>query len=631
MIEFTRLVFARKNTWHWLTLAMMLAGHLVWSPAARGQDYRFNVEQMDLQVYVQRDGSAMLVYKIKFKNAEYAHAIDVVDVGLPHSDYSTSNMSAGLDGHELTGIKPSSYIAVGVEVPLDAWAILPGQSGTFEFEATMPDMVYADTTDNQLASLQIKPTWFDPNSETGNTRLQIAVHLPPGVKPEEVKYQSEQTRYKELVLFGEGEDKHVVAIWDYPNWFLSENNPKVGVSFPRREMKHVVQMTAIGLFVKWFSESPGVQFTSGAVLVAVLAFVFFRFSGGTGVVVFVILAAAMIFSFFYSPAWHLLCWPLMIGLIVFNEWGLRRRRKTYLPAMATVEGGGIKRGLTAPQAAVLLELPLSQVLTLVLFGLLKKGILLQKSADPLKVEVQEGYRAPRKRRNRYAREKGAVIHEYEHAFIDMLIGWEKPVSQRNLSKPVGALIRSTANMMKGFDLSDTKAYYRSIVNRAWQAAESLGPVEQRTKTVDKNVDWMMLDPDWSGRFGRWQSRGYSYWPIWTRSASSTGGAGIPLGRGTGGAGGGSQTSLGEVAHSFVGWTENTTGGLAAAIEPGSLGLPSMSGGFLDLSGADKVTGDVFQALAESGGSGGGGGGGGGGCACACAGCACACACAGGGR
>ena len=47
-------------------------------------------------------------------------------------------------------------------------------------------------------------------------------------------------------------------------------------------------------------------------------------------------------------------------------------------------------------------------------------------------------------------------------------------------------------------------------------------------------------------------------------------------------------------------------------------------------GADRVTGEFFQALAESGGSGGGGGGGGG-CACACAGCACACACAGGGR
>jgi hypothetical protein len=74
------------------------------------------------------------------------------------------------------------------------------------------------------------------------------------------------------------------------------------------------------------------------------------------------------------------------------------------------------------------------------------------------------------------------------------------------------------------------------------------------------------------------------------------------------------------------------GGLAAAIMPGSMSLPDAKGGLVDLSGVDRVTGDVFEALAESSGSGGSGGSGGSsGCACACAGCACACACAGGGR
>ena len=76
------------------------------------------------------------------------------------------------------------------------------------------------------------------------------------------------------------------------------------------------------------------------------------------------------------------------------------------------------------------------------------------------------------------------------------------------------------------------------------------------------------------------------------------------------------------------------GGLAGAILPSSLNVPNTKGGFVNLSGVDKVTGDVFQALAKASTSSGGskgGRGGGGGCACACAGCACACACAGGGR
>ena len=88
-----------------------------------------------------------------------------------------------------------------------------------------------------------------------------------------------------------------------------------------------------------------------------------------------------------------------------------------------------------------------------------------------------------------------------------------------------------------------------------------------------------------------------------------------------------RTTFSDVAASFAGWTENTMGDMASAISPGSLQVEG-PGGIVNLSGADKVTGDIFKSLASSSG---GGGSGGGSCACACAGCACACACAGGGR
>jgi hypothetical protein len=73
--------------------------------------------------------------------------------------------------------------------------------------------------------------------------------------------------------------------------------------------------------------------------------------------------------------------------------------------------------------------------------------------------------------------------------------------------------------------------------------------------------------------------------------------------------------------------ENVTGGIADSLSPVSLGEVSDAAGVIDLSGADKLTGEVLSGFFS--GSGGGGFGGGGGCACA--GCACACACAGGGR
>jgi len=118
------------------------------------------------------------------------------------------------------------------------------------------------------------------------------------------------------------------------------------------------------------------------------------------------------------------------------------------------------------------------------------------------------------------------------------------------------------------------------------------------------------------------SYGRPYRPIWVRGAPFSGAGPAPATPAAAGT-----TSFGDVAASFAGWSENTMGSMASAIAPGSLGVSKPGGGFLDLSGADHVTGEFFQALAESSGSGGGGGGGG----CACAGCACACACAGGGR
>jgi hypothetical protein len=604
-----------------LLFAALAAGRLT------AQDYRFQVEQLDLQVYVQPDASARLEYTIAFANQPGAHAIDIVDVGLPHRNYSIANMSASVDDRVLGTMQRSEYINIGVEVHLGGHAIQPGQKGTFQFRCTMPDMVYQDTTDAERASLQIKPTWFDPALQVGNTELRIAVHLPPGVKPEEVTYHQESTRYTDLVLFGEGPEKHVVAIWQFPDRRLSDANPKVGVSFPRREMTRVVHMTAIGLFLKWWDEHTELQIYSGVLLAVSLGFLFLRFSHGTGFVVGLMLVGGLIFLMYISPALHLLCWPLVVSLIAVNEWYLSRRRRTatYLPAMATVEGGGIKRGLTAPQAAVLLGLPLGKVVALVIFGLLKKGVLRTVTENPLVVEVVEPFRITRKERIKVAAKQGIVVHDYEHPFIERLLKWDKPVEQCNLSEALGKLVKSTAGRMKGFDLSDTKEYYERIVARAWKEAESIGEIEQRTQVVDRHIEWMMMDPTWNRRFDHWGTRGYHYRPVWTHSggAPSTGTSAAPQPST-------SRTSFGEVASSFAGWAETTTGRLASAIDPVKMGI-DIPRGVVDLSGVDKITANVFEALASSSGGSGGGGGGGGGCACACAGCACACACAGGGR
>jgi len=607
----------------------------------QAQTYAFSVPELRMFVDVQSDSSVKIEYDITFENADYASPIDVVDIGTPHDDYDIDNFSANIDGNVLTDIRTSTYIDTGVEIQLGQYAIRPGETGTLHVEFTMPDMVYQDVTDRQYASLQITPTWFDEDSVMGSTNVQILIAMPEGVSPEAVRYQDEP--FTQVATY----EGRTVVYWQWENGSAAGPN-RVGVSFPKEGMTGVIQMNLFQLAEKWLQDNPlarMIVFFLGLIGVSVL---YIRFTGGTGLTLFFILLFVVIFTFAVSPLASLFALPLLLGLIIWNELTLKKRRKKYLPPIAQVEGGGIKRGLTAPEAATLLEMPLNKVLTLVVFGLLNKGILRQVEADPLTVEVVEAFRARgksdlnnaekrAKHRRKAAQEEGTVIHNYEQPFIDFIEhAPDKPVKDIDFSKPMDFLIKQTVKKMENFDLSDTQDYYRRVIDRAWKQAESIGEIPKREKYLDSYLPWVMMDRRYPTVLSH---GGYHYWPIWMRRHRS-----VPSLSGVGGRGGsskssgpsvGGKTSFGDVGASFAGWAENTMGGMAAAILPGSLQMPKASGGVIDLSGVDRVTGDVFEALSEASKSSGGGGSSGGSgcvsCACACAGCACACACAGGGR
>ncbi len=612
-------------------IALMLFGTLALgvSPVV-AQDYYFGVPQVRMLVTVRPDASVRIAYEFNFRNNPRGHAIDVVDIGTPHAGYNLANVRASVDGRPLGDVRVSQYVKPGFEVHLGSGTIRPGGAGRLNVEFTMPDMVFQDTTRPDYASLRITPTWFGDQYVAGNTHLQIAVQLPEGVQPDEVLHQglpfTEKAETPNGALVG----------WDFPAVRLTGPH-QVAVSFPKRDMQRVIVMSNLDLLLKWFRESPQARIALGVVFLLLFAFLFFRFSGGTGISVFAILAGGAGVLFLVSPESHLLAMPIVVGLVALNEFYLDRRKQRYLPPIAQAEGGGIKRGLTAPEAAVLLELPVAKALSLVIFGMLKKGILRQTQAEPLKVEVNEAFQwdskkppADQPRQEAFCREaavrSGIVVHHFELPFLFLLQNNpEKPVCEINFSVPMKRLIESTAGRMAGFNLAETKDYYRSIIRRAMEQAAALGDIAQREQTIDRNFEWILMDDDFPTVF---TGHDHPYRPIWTRgSMAPAGGGAAPSAPSIPGT-----TTFGDVASGFAGWAENTMGSMASAISPGSLSLPESSGGFLNLSGVDHVAGEFFQALSEASSRGGGGGHGGGGCAsCACAGCACACACAGGGR
>lgn len=615
-----------------IILGLTLLLLAVFTSPASAQSYSFAVPEMNMQVFVQADGNVRIVYDITFENSSFGHDIDIVDIGMPTNDYDISNMTASVDGVEGMSIYTSQYVDPGVEVHLGSMTIGPGDSGTLHMEFIMPELIYQDVTQRDYASLQITPTWFGDEFVNGTTHLQIAIHMLEGIQPEEVLYQNNNVPFTTKAIF----QNHVVAAWEFNDTRLTGPH-EVGISFPTRGLNNFVEMNILTLPVVWFENNENARVIAGVISAILFSILFFRFTSGTGFALWALLGCGLIWTFIQSPGWHLCSFFPLIGLIIVNETALRGRKKKYMPAIAQVEGGGIKRGLTAAEAGAILEMPLNKVLSLIIFGLLKKGILTQLNANPLAVEVAPEFRSKHltsmsKRedhRRKAAQDKGTVLHIYEQKFLDAIEARpDRPLSKIDFTDAMKDFLTRTAVRVKGFDLSDTQDYYRQIVNRAWKEAQTIGEIEQKDKFLDKNMEWVLMHEDHPTVF---TTPRHVYYPIWTRPIYTGGG----IGTGSVPKVGGSKSSssgpgLGDVAGGFAGWAENTMAGLAGAILPGKISAPG-TGGVINLSGLDKATGDFFEALSKSSGSGGGKGGGGSSCACACAGCACACACAGGGR
>ncbi|MCB9136514.1 MAG: hypothetical protein H6636_13900 [Anaerolineales bacterium] len=612
-----------------IVILMLLVLGIFATPAS-AQSYSFSVPELNMQVFVQADGNVRIVYDITFDNSSYGHTIDIVDIGMPTKDYDIANMSASVDGVAATGIYRSEYVNPGVEVHLGSKMIAAGSSGKLHFEFTMPSLIYQDVTKKDYASLQITPTWFGSEYINGTTNLNIAIHMLDGIQPDEVLYQNNNMPFTSKALY----QNHVVAVWQFDNTRL-DGPHEVGISFPTRGLNNFIKMNILTLPVFWFKNNENARVVAGIFSIILFSILFFRFTNGTGFALWALAGCGLIWSFVQSPGWHLCSFFPLIGLIIVNETALRTKKKKYMPAIAQVEGGGIKRGLTAAEAAAILEMPLNKVLSLVIFGLLKKGILTQLNANPLAVEVAPEFRAKNltsmgKRqdfRRKAAQDKGTVLHTYEHKFLDAIEARpDRPVSKIDFTDAMKDFLTRTAVRVKGFDLSDTQDYYRKIVDRAWGEAQKIGEIEQKDQFLDKNMEWVLMHDDYPTVF---TTPRHIYYPIWTRPIYTGGGMGGAAPKVGGSKSSSSGPGLGDVAGGFAGWAENTMAGLAGAILPGKISAPGTQG-VINLSGLDKATGDFFEALSKSSGSGGSGGGGGS-CACACAGCACACACAGGGR
>ena len=539
-----------------LALIVLLVG--LWVAPVGAQQYAFSVDENISHIYINKDGSVDVEYWITFTCQPGYHDIDIVDIGMPNEDYALSSVQADIGGVKVTEVRPSEYVKPGVEIHLGSKEIQGGQTDTLHVRFNAPHMVYYDDEDESYTSVEFVPTWFGEDSVRGTTYLEVSIHFPAGVTGDQTKWHYQEFTSTSLV------NDRLVFTW--VNEKASGAKPyQFGVSFPNQ-------------YVDVVYKAPSYDFA----------------------------AITKLFGFLESPfCWVVGLWGLMILVSLANNAAKKRRRMRYLPPSVSVEGVGVKRGLTAVEAAILLEIPLNKVLTMILFGLLKKGAVTVLSDDPLKLEVAD----PRPQN----------LREYEKGFLDCISGAGK-ISEQPLRKVIVELVKDVNQKVKGFSRKDTVAYYRDIVSRAWQQVESDETPEVKSQRFDEALEWMMLDEDFEDRTERTFREGPVFVPVW-------------WGR-------------------YRPWTTSAPSPKPSTAAPtskrGPVSLPTLPGAAFAstivtgmqktadkvVSSVERFTGGVTKATnpppvrASSGRSRGGGGYS---CACACACAGCACACAGGGR
>lgn len=546
-------------------LAFLLACALVFglSTSAAAQTYRFQLPKAEVHVYWNNDGTVAVDYRFTFLNDPDASPIDFVDVGLPNRDYDFSSIYADVNGVPVRVTRDyQGNGAHGVAIELGAQAIPPGKTGIVHvFIGRIERMYYPDSSDETYASGEFSPTWFGAEYVSGKTDFSVTFHLPKGVTADEPRYHLPRNwPGTDEPAFGFDNEGRITCTWrsTQANGFTQYT---FGASYPAR----------------YLPEDAIVRTTFFDLLLSALAWLFGLLTS---------LLPFLCFGFFF------------FGLPILTAVQEHRRKQQYIPPKIAIEGHGIKRGLTAVEAAILMGQPLEKVMQMILFSVVKKGAAQVEKRDPLELSIADPLPED--------------LREYERDFLE---AFRRPkLSERRdlLRSMTVRLVRSVTEKMKGFSGKETIEYYKAINEKAWKQIEAAGTPEVKSQMFEEALEWTMLDKDYDDRARR-VFTGPIYVPTWW-------GRYDPLYRT-------STSSAPSAAPASASGRALPGADLAASIVTGTQTFAQrvLGGGF-----AESVT-RVTNPPPPPSRSGASRSGGGCACACACACAGCACACAGGGR
>lgn len=542
-----------------ITLAIILA--LGVTTTVFAQDYYFSLDKMVVHVYWNADGTSSLDYLLTFTNQPGGHPIEFVDVGMPNGNFDFNSIEASINGNPLSISRDFQGTGSdGFAVEMGRYVIPPGETGTVRvFIGRVSGVLYKDDDDAEYASAVFSPLYFQRNVITGNTDITVVYHLPPGVQPDEPRWHSSPSGFPSQPQTSFDAEGRITYTWNNPN-ANGYTRYEFGASFPK---SYVPADSIVTVSLPSFSVSADAIFN-------LLCVGFFAF--------------------------------MFLGIPALSAIAGNRRKLQYMPPKISIEGHGIKRGLTAVEAAILMEQPLDKVMTMILFGLVKKGAAQVVKRDPLEIRINEPL--------------PEGLHEYEKEFLAAFRAGNTKSRRKDLQEMTVKLVRSVSEKMKGFSRRETVEYYKAIMEKAWRQVEAADTPEVKSQLFEETLEWTMLDRNYDDRTRR-VFTGPVFVPVWWHRYDP------------GWSGGGTRTVSAPSIPSGKGSTALPGADFAASVVGGVQTFSQkVIGNVSDFT--SRVT-NVTNPPPKPSGTTGGRSGGGRSCACACACAGCACACAGGGR
>ena len=570
-------------------------------------DYSFRIPRAETVVEVNTDGSMNIFIEYEFENL--GQKLDYIDIGTPNNNYKLSDIQVKLNGEENSDIKvvkadyDQTGLKYGISLEMGNASLQSGEKAVVSvyipslrknlFEATS-ETINDETV--EYTGFEFSPNYFNSKFTEGSSAYSFIEVFPLGAADGTVYYYAPED------WEGETEpkawlDENGCVVYE---WYSENADMHTAYIFGGKFPKNIVTDTA-NIVVSKSNSSGGFDWSGTyEAIIGVLTCI-----GGPAIFIFFVIRN-------------------MIG----NEKERQVKNGKYFPPQVKTDGEGIKRGLTAVEAAVLLEVDLERVISMILYGLAKKEVLKVNSTEPLDVEVVDPL--------------PENLHDYEKDFVAALRETNSGKQKTKMREAMHRLILSTAKKVEGFSIKETKEYYQSICDKAWAQVEAADTPELKSQLLGDNFGWAMLEEDPTKRVESTFTDYDFYPPIWWWRVDP--GYRRPVYHPSGSY---SETnrSSGDSAPEKRSLGHSSSKPSAMPILPGAMFARSITKSAQNLgksltgnmnafksSVRDRTNPEPVTSSSSSHRHGGGGGGSShSSCACACACDSCACACAGGGR